>query len=157
MPDVAEVLMIRAAFKVIDDDPRVQAKYPVRRILEVQKRFNSSDVGFLAVTGVPVRPQDLPTNSEDIYVDIYIQPVLKTEETTHNSALELNSEFNEFRKLLHSNLPLMNPDGTGASVSDPSVDLEFRGVDFSSPGIRIPIFVARYSEKINPKTGDRVA
>jgi hypothetical protein len=154
MPEQAESAMIRAAFRVIDGDTRVQAKYSTRRLMEIGTKFNASDVGFLGVSGLPVKPVDKPSSSENIFVDIWIFPTLANEETTRDSKLEMTDEFNEFRKLLTSNTPLR--DENGDPVSDDFVDIDFRKVDYSVQGIRRPYFVARYSDKIDPTTGSRV-
>lgn len=156
-PEQAETLLIRAAFAVIKNDARVTAKYKVVRLLEVRETQTNSAPGYLSVTGVPVIPTDFPGgDNEDIYVDVYIEPVLNDEKTDRDSAMIMNNEFNAFRKLLFKNLPLkLAGDPSAVTISDTGgFSFKFKGVQFNTEkSHRKPIFCARYKSKINPKTG----
>lgn len=152
MAEQAESLIVRAVFRLIDGDERVQGKYPIRRLLEVGTDLAAFGSGTLGVAALPVRPKDLPTRSQNIYVDIFILVFLVREETNIDSELELTNEFNEFRKLLTSHTPLKDADGQ-TSVSDDLVDFHFLRVDFAKAGVRVAFFVARYGAKIDPQSG----
>lgn len=153
--DLAEVAIIKAAFGVISRDPGMLRRFEEIRLTESLSQMSAFKSGWLVVAGFPVRPKDFPSQAQEIFVDLWICPVLPFEQTSSDSALEATTLFNDFRMLLNANLPLRDLEDENRHVCDAVLDLDYRRTVFpATGGLRIPNFVARYTAKIDVKTGD---
>jgi hypothetical protein len=150
----AESRIIHAAHGVVKGDTSgLVLQFPVIRLTESLMQLVAFGVGTLAIAGFPVRPKDFPSQREIVYADVYFCPVLVKDATNFDSPLAATELFNQFRKLLFSNLPLADTNGV---VCDAVLDFDWRrtvlpqGVKGNT---RIPIFVARYQTSIDLTTG----
>lgn len=163
-PPGSEWRMHLAAVAVIRADTRVAAKYKNIVLLVDGDTPREPGPGDLYLTAVPVAPEDLPSESSNITAQLSIEPVLDAETTNVDSSLEAFVEFDEFRKLLFSKLPLVtdNPeltdpiDQTKIQSDDRLVTCVLVSVSNRNKNLRIPKFIVRWSDKIDPKTGERV-
>lgn len=157
MPSKGTIRIIRAAFKLISTNVDVKVRYKTIRLVEWRRRQPDYTAGMLIVSGESYRQQQLISESANVGARITLDAVLVDEPTSRNSELRMHEEEERFRELLSSNLPLLDADDDATSVCDGAFDFNFVDVDYSVKSLRIPRFEAIYSEKIDPRTGDRVA
>jgi hypothetical protein len=156
--------MTLAGVAVIRADARVVAKYKNIIVMMDGDKAQEPRAGDLYLTAIPVTQEDLPSNSANIFAALAIEPVLFAERTNRDSSLEALSELHEFRKLLYSQLPLVDGNPTPKTVaidqskilSDDTVNLRLASMGTMIKNFRIPKYVARWQDKIDPETGERV-
>lgn len=163
-PPGSEWRMVLAAVAVIRADTRVAAKYRNIVLLMDGDQPREPRLYDLYLTAVAVAPEDMPSESSNIASILAIEPVLPRGVTTKDSELEALTEFDEFRKLLYSKgIPLVDGNPTLTPPldqtkirSDDTLTFRLASMGTTIKNFRIPKYLARWADKIDPRTGERV-
>lgn len=165
LPEQAEVRIILAAYKLISEDPDLNAQFPSGFVLlEQNARPNSFRAGQFVVGAYSGRPNYLPSDTDEIHVEMQYCPILISEETTRDTDLIATRLYMQIRKLLFSTMmnesgALVDAQGTAA---DAVIDYTWKTTVYPmdpggrSTGTRIPVFSAIYTKKISPSTNEAV-
>lgn len=157
MADGPEAKIGKAAYKLIAEWPGVADDYAPIILTEGLTERYSYQQGSLVIGAFPVAPKERPTESKDIFVDVYICPVLAIPSTEVNCEMETANELNRFRMIVQKkgNRQLKDPSDPDRPITDANPDFSWLRtfVPPDAPNLRIPRFVARYKSMINVNDG----